>query len=294
MNILKRITTGLSIAILAICAGMFVLFSVSGTGWKALSIPTASMRPTISPGSLVLVHRVPVSSLRVGDVITYTNPRDIKTTITHRIIKTYMIDGRIPGFVTKGDANPTADMSIAAGSVVGKVEMHAPHLGSLLMGGKTWVSIGLLVYLPALLLMIEEIQRLSEYLREVQPYKLRERAFQKQQKQAGVGRKYAMGLGLTALSILIAIGVAAPALAAIKTAPVTLANNRISAAAATTGGGTCSGNNNTSVDISNSSSQTASSGNVSSTGNTTTGSVTSGNATNNNSTSININVNNCH
>ena len=74
MKIFERITTGLSVTILAVCCVALLMFGISMTGWKALSVPTGSMRPAIPPGSLVLVHRVSISSLKVGDVITYINP----------------------------------------------------------------------------------------------------------------------------------------------------------------------------------------------------------------------------
>src|ERR1700760_2327099 len=154
MKLLERIPNSLSVIILVLCVATFALFGLGATGWKALAVPTGSMRPHITPGSVVFVHRVPISSLRVGDVITYNTAKS-GLTISHRIIKTYLIGGKIPGFVTKGDANKLPDAPIAGGAVVGKVMWHVPHLGSWMIGGKTWVSVALLVYLPALILMID-------------------------------------------------------------------------------------------------------------------------------------------
>ena len=59
MNMVRRISTTMCIVILAVSIGAYIMFGWSGSGWKALSVPTGSMRPTIPPGSLVFVHRVP-------------------------------------------------------------------------------------------------------------------------------------------------------------------------------------------------------------------------------------------
>src|SRR6185312_1351388 len=83
----KRLGISLTIAFFTVCCGAVLLFNWGALGWKALSVPTGSMRPHIPPGSLVLMHRVPVASINVGDVITYTNPLHPNSTITHRVIK---------------------------------------------------------------------------------------------------------------------------------------------------------------------------------------------------------------
>src|SRR5665213_74097 len=126
MKWFKRLSISLTIAFFAVCCGAVLLFNWGSLGWKALSVPTGSMRPTIPPGSLVLMHSVPLSTLKVGDVITYTNPINMRSTITHRIVKTYKIDGKIPAFVTKGDANHISDRPIVGGMVQGKAIWHVP------------------------------------------------------------------------------------------------------------------------------------------------------------------------
>src|ERR1039458_10076152 len=110
MKIPQRITTILSVNLLAVSCLALLFFGTSMSGWKALAVPTASMRPAIPPGSLVLVQRVPISTLKVGDVITYINPLNPKTTLSHRIVKEYLLDGKVLAFVTKGDANKTDDI----------------------------------------------------------------------------------------------------------------------------------------------------------------------------------------
>jgi len=82
------------------------------TGGELLSVQTGSMEPTISKGALVSVNRVPTSQLALGDIITFTNPVNIRTTLTHRIIQTPNAHNHYK-FVTKGDANKTPDTPIS-------------------------------------------------------------------------------------------------------------------------------------------------------------------------------------
>ena len=170
--LLRRTLIGLGAAGFTLAALTVLTFNRSAFGWQALSVPTGSMRPAMQPGSLVLTHRVPISSLKVGDVITHTNPLSARTTITHRIVKIYKANGRIPVFVTKGDANPSADPAVVGGMVKGKMAWHVPHVGTLLMWAKTWTGIAVLVYLPALVVMIHETRLLAAYLRKMKPYRL--------------------------------------------------------------------------------------------------------------------------
>src|SRR5665213_2389095 len=156
MKLIRRIAISLTVLFFAVCCGAVLLFNWNALGFKALSVPTGSMRPNINPGSMVLMHRVPLSSLKVGDVITYTNPQTMKSTVTHRIIKTYKINGKVPAFVTKGDANKSADpWRVVGGLVQGKAIWHVPFLGKVMMWSKTWTGIAILIYAPALLLIIE-------------------------------------------------------------------------------------------------------------------------------------------
>lgn len=136
MNIFKKIFTSLSVTILVVCCGALILFGIPSTGWKALAIPTGSMRPDMPPGTLVLVHSVPASDLKVGDVITYVNPFNPQTTLSHRIIKEHLLNGKVPVFITKGDANKVADVPITIGSVKGKVVWHMRNVGYILLDAK--------------------------------------------------------------------------------------------------------------------------------------------------------------
>ena len=281
MKWIRRIGISLIVTFFAVCCGALLLFNMHSFGWQTLDVPTGSMRPTIPPGSLVLMHSVPISTLKVGDVITYTNPRTMKGTITHRIIKTYKINGVVPAFITKGDANPSADVPVVGGLVKGKPWWHTPYLGTALAWSKTWTGLAVLLYLPALLLMIEEMQRMAEYLRKFQPYKLW--GYEKvAETSRGIWRKFAASALVSFVLIAASVAIAFPVHAALQSNTVALVHNTTSVAPAHHN---CSSNND--IDITNSSNQTASSGN------TTGGTATTGSASNSNNTNVNITIAGC-
>ena len=294
MNWVRKLGVSLVVAFFGIACGAVLLFNWSALGWKAYSVPTGSMRPGMPPGSLVLVHRVPVSSLKVGDVITYANLQKPGTTITHRIIGSYKVGGLVPAFRTKGDANPSADpFTVVGGQVLGRAVWHAPDVGRWLEWSKSWAGLIVLVYLPAFLIMFGEAQNLADYLKKFQVYELK---FEPRLRRWRVGRKTAAAAFSVLVFVLILGAIAGPVQALLRSNTVSLTNNIISVAAGggSSGGGShCSNNND--VNVTNINQQNANTGNASSTNNTTGGSATSGNASNNSSTSTTITItNNCH
>lgn len=77
--------------------------------YRTLTVLTASMRPNVAPGSVVVTVPVRIEDLAVGDVITYAVPVDDHRVITHRVVE--IVE---PGVVrTKGDANDSADPWLA-------------------------------------------------------------------------------------------------------------------------------------------------------------------------------------
>ncbi len=155
----------LSLAIFVVGGGLLLLFAIPQTGLKALTVVTGSMRPTIPPGSLVLVRRVPNAQLHIGDVVTYINPRNTQQTITHRIIELKPQAG-LPGFITKGDANNSADQPILGGNVVGKVIWHVGVVGRIVNWSKTPLGLALLLGIPGIIIILDEIQLLKKRLAE--------------------------------------------------------------------------------------------------------------------------------
>lgn len=268
---------------LVVCSVFVLLLSWFFSSWKVMSIPTGSMRPSIPPGSLVLMHRVPINTLKVGNIITYINPIDPKETISHRIIKTYTVSNKIPVFVTKGDANKVADQPITEGSVIGKVIWHVNDIGYVFLLLKKPIIILPIVYLMAVLVVFDEIKRMNKYFNETKPYRISGYISRVQPKR--LSKHLSLGLSL-ALLIFISVGIFnESAFALLESNTVSLSNNHLSVASLNH----CSGNinNNNSVSVTNNTSQNAITGNSNGSNSTT------GNASNNSNSNINITINNC-
>jgi signal peptidase len=110
------------------------------------------MEPAIGTGSAVLVQPVPVSSLQVGDVITYDRPEGPQTAVTHRIVEK-VEGGAAPTFRTKGDANNVPDpYTVTFRNTGWKVVAALPYAGYLI----NWLSTpgvrAVLIGAPALFL----------------------------------------------------------------------------------------------------------------------------------------------
>jgi signal peptidase I len=288
---MKKVLNALCGAVIVLSFVLLIFFNWSILGWQILDVPTSSMKPAIPQGSLVLVHGVPISSLKIGDVITYVNPLSQKTTLSHRIIKKYVIGNNIAAFVTKGDANSVADIPITEGSVQGKVLWHVPRLGNLLMVLKNPLLILPIVYIAGILVMADEVKRLSDYYKLNQPYRMY--GFIRIKKQASAsGRRFTYGISATVMAtLMLGVGITPQALALLSSKIVSLTNNNLSVAHVTKC--TQSTNSNTSITVNNASTQTGTSGNSSTTSNTTGGSSTSGNVNNSNSSSTTITITNC-
>lgn len=294
MNIIRRIFISLGTLIFAVCCGAFLLFGISGTGWKALAIPTGSMRPDMPPGSLALMHSVPASSLKIGDIITYANPIKRNSTISHRIVRIYKTAGSIPVYVTKGDANKGTDRPITISSVKGKVVWHVQDVGYLLLLARNPFVILPIVYIAGLLIMIEEVKRLSDYYKLSQPYKLI--GYKRYGLIKNVHKwtpKLALGIFSFILSLFV-IGYTGPQVyASLKSNTVVLANNRLVIKGKPATKNQCSESSTNNISVTNNNSQSSSTGNATVSGNTNGGSASSGNSNNSNTTTTSITITNC-
>lgn len=140
-------------------------------GVRVLSVQSGSMHPAIEKGHAVIVNSVPNESLKVGDVITFraTN-QDNAVTVTHRVLElpSEATSGR---FITKGDANSSADEPIAPEQITGRVDTQVPLLGSALDFVTTPAGLVLLIYIPALYVVIDELIKLNRYFERNRPWR---------------------------------------------------------------------------------------------------------------------------
>lgn len=120
-----------------------------------LKITTGSMTPSLQTGDFILVQKCSAESLQVGDIISfYSEDREIYGKInTHRIVKK-----ESEGFVTRGDANPENDSTIAKnekviGKYIGKIRF-LKWLGSFTSSKKLLM---LAVIIPTLAMSVYEV-----------------------------------------------------------------------------------------------------------------------------------------
>jgi hypothetical protein len=225
--------------------------------------------------------------LKVGNIINFIDPYNRQITLTHRIVQTPNTSNGYK-FVTRGDANKVNDPPISPSVIIGQERLAIPYIGNLTNFIKQPIGLILIIYIPALAIIIEEIRRLTAYYRNRQPYV----AFGYTLREADSPASHWLSRAtlIAALSIIPSAFFTLPAQAALQ-GRASLTGITISTAVATPPPPQCTDNNN--IIINNSSSQSGASGSTSSSGNTIGGSSSSGSVTDSNSTSINIIINNC-
>lgn len=119
----------------AFVALSLVAFGVLAVGprtgrYQTATVLTASMRPTMPEGSMVVTTPVRPADLRVGDVITYRIPVEDRRIVTHRVVEIHE-PGPTPVVRTKGDANNGPDPWTARlkGGSVWKARAAVPKVG---------------------------------------------------------------------------------------------------------------------------------------------------------------------
>jgi signal peptidase I len=122
-------------------------------GMRPMTVLTGSMRPTIQPGDLVVDERISPSQLRVGDIVTFQEPRGSRT-ITHRVRKVSISEGQAR-VTTRGDANDTVEKwQVPTTGNVGRVVYTVPKIGYPVTWSHTRNGRLALVSIPALVLAI--------------------------------------------------------------------------------------------------------------------------------------------
>jgi signal peptidase I len=140
--------------------------------YRPVTVLSGSMRPTFSPGDMVIDTSEPVSSVRVGQVISYQVPTGIHQVETHRVVR-ILHGGAHPTVQTQGDANNWPDPWTARleGKTAWRMRAVIPHLGYVInwLRSKPLQRAAIFV-VPALLalLLISEIWGLGAGRREDQ------------------------------------------------------------------------------------------------------------------------------
>ncbi len=100
------------------------------TGATPYTVLTGSMRPSLPPGTLVVVKPVDAEQVGIGDVITYQLESGEAPVVTHRVTKVAQTTEGEARFTTQGDANNAADDQLVMPvQIRGKLWYSVPYLG---------------------------------------------------------------------------------------------------------------------------------------------------------------------
>ena len=136
-------------------------------GWRFDTVYSGSMKPAIDVGSVVVVRQVDPSAIHDGDVITFASHNKADSFVTHRVVGITK-DGGILLFRTKGDANDASDEDLVrASDVVGSVRLSVPYAGYAADFLQKPLGFGLIIGLPALLIILFESRNISVAARDL-------------------------------------------------------------------------------------------------------------------------------
>ena len=142
---------------MVLVVALFVGAAIPQVGnYHVMTVLSGSMEPTLRVGSMAVI--VPKEDYQLEDIVTYTTGGEIPT--THRIVDKKVTGGELV-FITRGDANPTEDVTnVKKEDIIGKVAFSIPLLGHVIEFVRTPVGFALLVGLPALLIIIGEVKNI--------------------------------------------------------------------------------------------------------------------------------------
>jgi signal peptidase len=124
----KKQRAGHGWTLIAVFSLIFIFFSYGYLGVEPTVIYSGSMRPALDVGDIVLIDKVEVSSIEVGDIIQYVSEE--KVLILHRVEEKYQDEKGQWFFITKGDANEKSDLDpVMLQNVKGKAVFTLPKLG---------------------------------------------------------------------------------------------------------------------------------------------------------------------
>ena len=152
MKYLKRLFNILSWPVY-ICIVAYLLISAPLLlGYKPVVVLSGSMEPAYHVGSILYYKSAPFDQIAEGDVITFHTGEN--SLVTHRVAEKQEISR---AFVTKGDANNTADPNpVSYDAVAGKaLRFSIPYAGYFVTAGKKPIAIGIMAVILILGMLLD-------------------------------------------------------------------------------------------------------------------------------------------
>lgn len=129
-------------------------------GITPMVVQSGSMSGTaeghLEVGDLIFATRPDAETLNVGDVVSFMDGQII---VTHRIIEELPARDGERQFITKGDANNTADPAIGASSIIGIYRARIPHLGDFAMFVQKPLGMIVFIGIPVCAFIVYDIVR---------------------------------------------------------------------------------------------------------------------------------------
>jgi signal peptidase len=139
---------------------VFSYLALMVLGYRPAVVYSGSMVPTLEVGSVALDRTVPAREVKVGDVITFTDPFVQNRLVTHRVVRIFHTPKGL-AYRTKGDANPARDpWTVRLPGRVGRVSFAVPYAGYALWYLHTREVRSALILVAALLLLTWALRRI--------------------------------------------------------------------------------------------------------------------------------------
>jgi signal peptidase len=160
-SICRQVANGVAWAVMVV--GALLVLAIAGPlalGDHPHTDLTGSMEPAISPGDVVINEEIKPWSAAVGDVVTFRDPEDQAKMLTHRVVAIHREKVSLL-FTTQGDANNTQEhWRVPIDGQIGRVAYKVPWVGHVAVLTRTKLGWALLIGVPLILLLFEELWRI--------------------------------------------------------------------------------------------------------------------------------------
>ena len=120
-------------------------------------VMSGSMEPAIPIGSIVVIKKINLENIEVGDIIAFKTG---ETTTLHRVIDKIPIDSSFY-FKTKGDANEDPDpWTVKPEDIKGALLLTIPYYGYLIWFAGTPLGVMIFLIAPAIIIIADEIRKI--------------------------------------------------------------------------------------------------------------------------------------
>jgi len=134
--------------------------------YKLYVVLSGSMSPEFNTGSIIAVTDINSEEVIAGDIITFRKPGDKDTIITHRVVELIEEQGEAK-YITRGDVNDCRDADpVPAENIIGQAVYSIAYAGYLTEFADSKKGLLIMVIIPGVLVIINELRNLLKYAAE--------------------------------------------------------------------------------------------------------------------------------